>query len=71
MVKCPNCGEEIEFLEYSEEKTYDAIFSLVDGKPNYDTEGYSISGNTYTCPRCDQVMARDEEAAITFLKGGE
>jgi len=68
MPKCPECGEEIEYLNNLEsgEMGY-KLFS--DGR--YEgTEFYPDGGrNEYECPECQTTLFTNETDALEFLKG--
>ena len=43
------------------------------GEPDYEyVNTLTWAGDSeYCCPRCDEVLFKDEEEAVKFLKGGE
>lgn len=72
MGKCPKCGEEITYLKnfcynstviYRFSVTPDGLVSFDDVTMNdYDDE-------EFWCPRCDEVLASDEDKAKAILEG--
>ncbi len=70
MAVCPKCKQKVESLNnYSsgERKTRVSIF---DGEEEYEEEEFQANGkvNDYECPECSEVLFKDEEEAIAFLK---
>lgn len=68
---CPNCNEEINYLNFSENKS---MFGT------YDLNGYEEDGNsdifaegtiTFSCPECDDELFTNESDAHIFLKSDE
>jgi len=66
MPKCPECGEEIEYLlNYA---TVQYIFEVnEDGEPEYIHNDVAEEG-TYHCPVCLKPLFTTEKEAIEFLK---
>lgn len=71
IVKCPNCGEEIDYLVSP--VSYFQEFSLNSrGRACYeDGEEDVVDPPSYLCPGCHNEICSDEGDAIAFLKGKE
>jgi len=66
MPKCPNCGEEINYL--LNRATADFIVEIdEDEKPKYDLIGIWDDG-TYRCPECNEIIFETYTDAVEFLK---
>jgi len=73
MPRCPKCGKEIDYLrdfspvwqEYKMiiDENGDAHYELIDNEIPMDI------GDEYQCPKCEEVLFRDEEEAVRFLRG--
>jgi len=73
MPRCPKCGKEIDHLkdfspvwqEYKMtiDENGNAHYEFVDNSTPMDT------GDEYECPECEEVLFRDEEEAVRFLRG--
>jgi len=67
MPKCPKCNAEIETLTnfVSGEKKF-----TFDDSGNYEEVDFNECGkvNDYECPECQEVLFKDEEEALAFLK---
>lgn len=73
MPKCPECGEEIDYLTVSSHEIHFYIFQLIGNKQekNYeDDQGETVmKGNDeFYCPECDTRLFLREQDAIDFLK---
>ncbi len=67
---CPKCFGKIDSLHNyasGERKTRVSIF---DGEEEYEEEEFQADGKVddYECPNCSEVLFKDEEKAIAFLK---
>lgn len=71
MPKCPKCGKEIDRLSYHEERDYDAVVEVVDGKLSRLEEKENVEVSYYSCPKCDEEIAQSDEDALKFLQGQE
>lgn len=69
MPKCPSCGGEIDHLDYHKERDYDAEVRVSDGRLERSNEWSNVDTVAYTCPKCDEVVARDDKDALKFLQG--
>ena len=71
LVKCPCCGEEIEWLKNRVVEIKEFIFEVdANGTTWYDNEGDVIDTyEKYLCPKCAEVVAHSEEEAKIFLQG--
>jgi len=75
MPKCPNCGEEIDYLR-NVKATLNTYRFYVDhenlgtyeGKHKYITV---YNRNHYICPKCHKVLFSNEKDALFFLSGEE
>ena len=74
-VKCPKCGDEINFLHYSGEQitSWSGTASISENNLehdcDYDSHDYDADENvTYTCPECGEVLFTDQKEAEVFLK---
>ncbi len=69
MGNCPSCGEEIDHLQYHEEKNYDSEVELEDGKLVHTNEEMLTDNVSYSCPLCGEDISMSEDDAIRFLGG--
>jgi predicted RNA-binding Zn-ribbon protein involved in translation (DUF1610 family) len=68
--KCPKCGEEIDYL-ISEATATTGVTMNMDGKMSFDNEDMNdiAETNEWECPKCDEVIAMNEEEALNFMRG--
>jgi len=71
MVKCPNCGAEIDHLINWSDAEEKFIFRVNEnGNIEYEyVDSIPKLRNEYCCPECGEVLFFDEELATKFLKG--
>ena len=71
MPKCPKCNDEIDTLNnYQSGENKYKLF--IQGKDyHYDEDEFQPNNqvNDYECPHCGEVLFRDEDKAIEFLRG--
>jgi len=72
MPKCPKCGKEIDHLIYNAYELQKADFYVFDTNTeysNWDSLGFTYPNTTeYHCPKCDELLFVDEDAAEKFLR---
>ena len=70
---CPKCGKEIDSFIYSAFEQIEATAILVDNR-RLEYISWTSSGNIkdeeYACPECGEVLFKNEDDAIKFLRGG-
>ena len=72
MVKCPECGAEIDYLMYRESISTEYRFIIDnEGFGEYDLITKDIHPNDiyYKCPECGTVLFSNELTATEFLTG--
>lgn len=69
MVKCKNCGEDINSLVSNATATTGCTMDK-DGNIELDNEDLNsiVEIDEWRCPECDEVVAMDEDEARDFLK---
>lgn len=67
---CPHCGATLEFLTLEENRFISVAVMLgIRGKLEYnDVRDADMSTTEYRCPKCDFLIATDEEEATRFLR---
>lgn len=63
---CPHCSVKVDWLVFAEDRTVTGEFR--DGV-HYEVDSWPIGEDpiTYECPKCGQVLFRDEREASAFL----
>jgi len=72
MPKCPECGEEIDYLKHYQSGEAYYHIKIVDKEIQYLEQPFIDDGkvNCYECPKCNKTLFTDEVDAIAFLEGG-
>ena len=63
---CPHCHVKVDWLVFAEDRTVTGEFR---GGIHYDVDSWPIGEDTmtYECPKCGQVLFRDEREASALL----
>lgn len=74
MANCPDCGQEITFLDFTFEETRTGrffAFCSPGSQPwgDADEQCSDCHTQTFRCPNCDEVLASDWDDAIAILRG--
>ena len=73
MPRCPKCGKEIYYLRDFSPVWQEFILGLDEyNRPRYDFVDASLGmdiADEFRCPECGEVLFRDADKAIEFLKG--
>ncbi len=67
MAQCPICNEEINHLDYVEERTNVGTVGVEDDKLAYDEESTPEIDVKYTCPECESTLAESEDEVKVVL----
>jgi len=68
MPRCPNCGNEIEYLiEYSIERRKYRVRLVGDSIEYEETGEVDFIDHEYVCPHCNAIIAITEKDAKRFL----
>jgi len=73
MPKCPKCGKEIYYLRDFSPVWQEYILEIDEyGYPRCEFKDASLAKDIrdkFQCPECGEVLFRDADKAIEFLKG--
>jgi hypothetical protein len=67
MNKCPKCGEEIRFLNYSCLTPETGVYLTDEGY--LDIEHFDMMELEFSCPICQKTLFTESESADKFLEG--
>jgi len=66
--RCPNCGEELEYMEYV---NLSVSWGTFDRYYEYDSDDARELECIYRCPSCGTIIANSEADAIEFFETGK